>query len=297
MSIDIVPELHGILEHIKGELDKELGSSSEKIVELLRVELSPVFEELSKTKQRNGELEIEPSKAKLDCVESVISRLFEVLSDIRSESSLRKVDDFDKYVEELRKLTKPLGMKIYCYKNGESIPEEDLSILELRYQQTNDSDLDKKVCSTECIGFRLNDLDMKRSAKVTIYGYKEGHDPEEYARIAESIKIDHMNSLLQKAKVVEEEKRDIISEVGSFFEGIQKPEDIDSEQKLKLCISFGEICPDYNKGRFADCLGRYYEEIGQGSIHDALKWYTIGMNYGVKHSTRRVKAIKSKLKR
>ena len=120
---------------------------------------------------------------------------------------------------------------------------------------------------------------------------------EEYARIAESIKIDHMNSLLQKAKVAEEEKRDIISEVGSFFEGIQKPEDIDSEQKLKLCISFGEICPDYNKGRFADCLGRYYEEIGQGSIHDALKWYTIGMNYGFRHSTRRVKTIKSKLKR
>ena len=131
MSIDIAPELSEILAYIKEDVDNGSDTGSDMMMDRLEKVLTPVFEELSKTRQRNVELETELSSIDLVRIESVISRLFEVMSDIRCESFC-DVDDFHDYVEELRRFTKPLGMKIYCYRNGESIPEEDLSIMGVR---------------------------------------------------------------------------------------------------------------------------------------------------------------------
>lgn len=289
MSIDIVPELQQILERIKGELDKEPGSSSDKIVEILGSELSPLFEEYSRMKQRNEELKSNQSRIKDDC-ESVLSRLFEVLSDIMLESSQRKDDDFDKYIEELRKFTKPLGMKIYCYKDGESIPKEDLPTLDLNYQQTNDSNLNEKAFSTERIGFRINDLDMKYAAKVVVYSYKDSCD------VVDNDDVAKFEKYLQRAIIAKQDKecadkvhKDILSKVKPYFSKISKNTNIDSESILNLCISFIEAYPNERMGKIAFLVGSYYED--QNEIEKAVKFYKIAKSRGYKRAKTKLKKL------
>ena len=85
MSIDIAPELSEILAYIKEDVDNGSDTGSDTMMDRLEKVLTPVFEELSKTRQRNVELETELSGIDLVRIESVISRLFEVMSDISRE--------------------------------------------------------------------------------------------------------------------------------------------------------------------------------------------------------------------
>ena len=189
----------------------------DKILKHIEDAIYPLNEELLKVQQERTLAQEEAKKVDKKVIEDIFTKFFRVISNIRLELC-SKPEDFDQYLDEIRKLTKYLGMEIYCYNEGEEFPDNVGSILSPKYEKTDKPELDNRVCRTELIGFRVNKLDIKSGGRVFLYRYDPKFKPvseppvpltqgesENIDKLADGSDNGHSDQTFQESKVSAEE--------------------------------------------------------------------------------------------
>lgn len=223
----------------------------------------------------------EVNKVDKKAIEDIFTRLFSVISDMRTELCFENPDGFDKYLEDMVILTKPLEMKIYCYKEGDEIPEDAKGIFRYTYKETDKPDLNEKVCTTGLIGFRSNKLDIRSSGEVTLYkfdsAYKSAPDPS-VSPPQEAHTVVDKSPDVAKGEPPSTPQESLNMDDGESFSRLQYSE-LRALEKLRGITHFDEKTSDFVLKSAESLVFKYPEKVNLCIVTNLKEYYNGGTRY------------------